>query len=154
AFIGSGSDVLGFNTEMSTDHGWGPGLFIFLRDQDARLGNAIWTLMSTHLPHTFCDYPVNFFEAPTDPGTLVMDATQAQALAHRVAATTVRDFFWQHMAYNIDQSFTAADWLSVSSQKLREITAGAIYHDATGELTAQQQRFAWYPYDVWLYLLA
>jgi hypothetical protein len=32
--------------------------------------------------------------------------------------------------------------------------AGEVYHDGVGELTALRSRFAWYPYDVWLYLLA
>lgn len=154
AFMGSGSDVLGFDTEMSTDHDWGPALFIVLRDQDAYYATSILNLMNSHLPHTFHGYPVNFVAAATERGTLVMDTTEAQPLTHRVAPITARAFFWQHLAYDIDQHFTAADWLSISSQKLRELTAGVIYHDDIGELTALQQRFVWYPHDVWLYLLA
>jgi hypothetical protein len=29
-----------------------------------------------------------------------------------------------------------------------------VHHDGTGELTAFRERLAWYPHDVWLYLLA
>ena len=32
ALIGEGSDVLGFDTEQSTDHGWGPKVFVFVAD--------------------------------------------------------------------------------------------------------------------------
>lgn len=29
ALLGTGSDVLGFDTEMSTDHDWGPSVVLF-----------------------------------------------------------------------------------------------------------------------------
>src|SRR6266508_4652058 len=32
ALLGSGSDVLGFDTARSTDHGWGPRLQLFVAD--------------------------------------------------------------------------------------------------------------------------
>jgi len=38
ALLGPGSEVLGFDTEMSIDHDWGPRLFIFLREEDAEQG--------------------------------------------------------------------------------------------------------------------
>ncbi len=34
ALIGSGSEVLGFDTEMSSDHHWGPRLMVFLKADD------------------------------------------------------------------------------------------------------------------------
>jgi hypothetical protein len=39
-------------------------------------------------------------------------------------------------------------------QKLLEFTSGRVYHDGLGELGAMRARLAWYPRDVWLYLLA
>ena len=33
--LGEGSEVLGFDTERSTDHDWGPRLQVFLTDSDA-----------------------------------------------------------------------------------------------------------------------
>src|SRR5690606_38244721 len=35
ALIGHGSEVLGFDTERSTDHDWGPRVLIFLADDEA-----------------------------------------------------------------------------------------------------------------------
>jgi hypothetical protein len=32
ALLGPGSDVLGLDTEVSTDHGWGPRLHVFVDD--------------------------------------------------------------------------------------------------------------------------
>jgi hypothetical protein len=42
ALVGAGSEVLGFDTERSTDHDWGPRLLVFLDDEEAeRLGGTI-----------------------------------------------------------------------------------------------------------------
>jgi len=35
ALIGAGSEVLGFDTDRSTDHDWGPRLQLFLGEEDA-----------------------------------------------------------------------------------------------------------------------
>jgi len=43
--------------------------------------------------------------------------------------------------------------LTIPQQQLLEWTAGKVFHDDLG-LEAVRQRFAWYPRDVWLYLLA
>ena len=45
------------------------------------------------------------------------------------------------------------DWLSVSEQKLRAFTGGAVFHDEIG-LQGVRDRLAYYPRDVWLYQLA
>ncbi len=37
ALIGSGSEILGFDTEMSTDHHWGPRVMLFLKEDDHNL---------------------------------------------------------------------------------------------------------------------
>src|SRR3954462_8662942 len=67
ALIGPGSDVLGFDGEMSTDHDWGPRCQIFLRDVDGHLASAIHGLLRHELPHTFYGYPVGTTQSPDDP---------------------------------------------------------------------------------------
>jgi hypothetical protein len=54
----------------------------------------------------------------------------------------------------MDQPLDAIDWLTLSGQTLRMMTAGAVHYDGVGELTAFRQKLSWYPEDVWLYLLA
>ena len=67
AHPGWGSDVLGFDTEMSRDHDWGPAVHIFLRDEDAHLAENASQMLSHRLPHSFDGYPVNFGETPVEP---------------------------------------------------------------------------------------
>ena len=41
ALLGRGSEVLGFDDEMSTDHDWKPRVLLFLREEDqARFGDG------------------------------------------------------------------------------------------------------------------
>jgi hypothetical protein len=37
---------------------------------------------------------------------------------------------------------------------MRELTAGAVYHDGFGALSKIREQLAWYPHDIWLYLMA
>src|SRR5512135_2849613 len=51
ARLGAGSDVLGFDTPMSTDHDWGPRLMLFLAEDDAdRLHETIYKALQATLP--------------------------------------------------------------------------------------------------------
>src|SRR3989442_12329338 len=61
ALLGRGSEVLGFDDEMSADHYWGPRLLLFLReeDQDSR-GDAIREALRQGLAPRFRDYPTDW----------------------------------------------------------------------------------------------
>src|ERR1700761_611094 len=61
--IGMGSEVLGFDTEMSTDHHWGPRLQLFLADDQIHLAAEISSRLATSLPVTFMGYPTNWTES-------------------------------------------------------------------------------------------
>jgi hypothetical protein len=154
AHLGAGSDVLGFDTEMSRDHDWGPTVHIFLRDQDAHLAQDIRQMLTHRLPHSFYSYPVNFDETPVEPGTFGMKMTSDGPVNHRVHIMTPRAFFHMQLAYDIDHPPDVAAWLTIPSQSLREITTGAVHYDGVGELTTLRQLLAWYPHNVWLYLMA
>ena len=71
ALIGSGSEVLGFDNEMSSDHHWGPRVMLFLREADhARYHEALRRSLSDQLPRTFHGYPTNFTPPnPEDSGS-------------------------------------------------------------------------------------
>jgi hypothetical protein len=154
ARIGAGSEVLGFDDAMSTDHDWGPRLDLVLREEDARQAAALNALLRQQLPHSFYGYSVSMEAAPDEPGVRLMRPTEAGPVNHRVTITTVRQLLREQIAYEAELPLAPADWLSISSQKLLELTAGAVYHDAPGELSKLRSDLAFYPRDIWLYLLA
>lgn len=155
--IGIGSEVLGFDDEMSTDHHWGPRLMLFLGQKDAdRFAEAISEILAEELPYEFHGYPTNFSEPnlhPNDRGTQLLQAIEEGPVNHRVIVHSVKGFFLEYMGLDIGQALDPADWLSLPEQKLRAVTAGAVFHDAAG-LENVRDRLAYYPRDVWLYLLA
>lgn len=154
ALIGPGSDVLGFDTAMSTDHDWGPRGQILLRDTDAGLAEPIRELLRHELPHVFAGYPTGSMPSPGEQGVRWMHATSEGPIEHFVFVGTLRAFVRTHLAFELGQPLDAADWLTFSSQTLRELTAGTLHHDGVGELSALRQELAYYPHDIWLYLLA
>lgn len=155
ALLGPGSEVLGFDTEMSVDHDWGPRLFIFLREEDAIQGDAIGNLLSQQLPERFADFPVSL-PTPLEPRTRIerMIRPLAGPVKHRVIPITVRNFVRVQLGYDLTQPLETADWLTFPSHALGELVAGEVYHDDVGEITTFRTHFAWYPHDAWLYMLA
>lgn len=155
ALIGHGSEVLGFDTPVSTDHHWGPRAMIFLDEGDfSAHKDRLHEVFRWRLPHRFLGYPTNFAQpVPEDPGTRLLKATDDGPIDHRVEIFTVRGFALDYLGFDPDAKPGAADWLSFPQQKLRTLTGGEVYHDAVG-LQALRDRFAYYPHDVWLYMLA
>lgn len=155
ALIHTGSEVLGFDTEMSADHGWGPRVDLFLADADhAALRDVIDAALRHKLPHAFRGYPTSFTEPdPTDNGTQHLEARTSGPVNHKVNVFTPRGFFLNYLAFDITRDIEPADWLTFPEQKLRTVTRGAVFHDEVG-LEHSRARFGYYPRDVWLYLLA
>src|SRR5215472_15168117 len=73
ALIGYGSDVLGYDTAISTDHEWGPRLLLFLDEftYAARADKISWRL-SAKLPPVFRGYSTGF-SARDAEGVRVME---------------------------------------------------------------------------------
>ena len=155
ALIGSGSEVLGFDDAMSTDHHWGPRVMLFLTPADhAQHAAAIHELLRQRLPTSFRGYPTNFSTPdPTDNGVQLLVYVASGPVNHRVTMETVAGFFQDYMAVDVATPLTPADWLTIPQQKLRTIAAGAVFHDDIG-LADVCARFASYPHDVWLYQMA
>ena len=153
ARLGSGSDVLGYDTPMSTDHDWGIRQQLFLRESDFERHNvAIHELFRQQFPPTYQGYSVHF-GGPDEEGTRLLAEAKAGAVNHRVEVTTIGRFMVQYLPFDPLDEVTVADWLVTPQQKLLEITKGQVYADELGALTAVRRKLAWYPHDVWLYLL-
>jgi hypothetical protein len=155
ALIGPGSEVLGLDTEQSTDHHWGPRAMLFLREEDyAREKDRLFEIFRWRLPHRFLGYATNFAQpAPEDPGVRLLKLTESGPVDHRVEVCAVRRFVRDTLDFDPDDDLTALDWLSFAQQRLLTLTGGEIYHDDVG-LGQTRAKFAYYPRDVWLYMLA
>lgn len=97
------------------------------------------------LPERFRGYPVRLrhsHEAPAAPPR------------QRVEVHTARRFFAAYLGFDPTADLGPDKWLTTPEQTLLELTAGAVYHDDLGELTALRARLAYYPRDVWLYRMA
>jgi len=153
--IGPGSEVLGFDTEMSTDHNWGVRVSVFLTEADhARLADELHTTLGFKLPFSFHGWPTAFKEVPDDPGTVVPSLTGARPINHRVQITTLQDFIQSYIGVELDRELAVLDWLAIPEQNLRTLAAGAVYHDGLNLLEPMRLKLAYYPHDVWLYLLS
>ena len=154
ALLGSGSEVLGFDTPLSRDHDWGPRCQLFLEEQAlGRQGRAIQAVLRDRLPVRFLGYPTNF--EPTEEGeTTWMVDVATGPVNSRVELLTVRGYFADYLGVDPTVDLSALDWLTFSEQKLRAIVSGRVFHDGLGLLCDAQHKFTYYPRDVWLYLLA
>jgi Domain of unknown function (DUF4037) len=144
ALLGPGSEVLGFDSARSADHDWGPRLQVFLAPgpgQDRAAG--LTAMLAGALPPAFRGYPVAF--------PLTRDPDDVPRHRVEVIADLVP---WLGTGFDPRRPAAAPDWLAVPAQRLAELTAGAVFHDEPGELTAARAALAWYPHDVWLYILA
>jgi hypothetical protein len=155
ALIGPGSEVLGFDTEMSTDHHWGPRVLLFVPDARwQELAPAIRETLRWTLPRRFLGYPTNFTPPDAnDNGTQLLTDAPDGPINHRVETVPLRGWFRDYLGVDVSQPLSAADWLALPEQKLLSATAGEVFHDAVG-LSALRERLAYYPRDIWLYLLA
>lgn len=155
ALLGTGSEVLGFDTEMSADHGWGPRVDLFLREEDYEgTRGAVNEALRRGLPHSLRGYPTSFTDPElNDNGVQHLEARDSGPVNHKVDITTPRRFFLDYLAFDIREEIEPADWLTFTEQKLRTVAAGGVFHDGIG-LEDVRARFRYYPRDVWLYVLA
>jgi hypothetical protein len=138
ARIGEGSEVLGFDDQRSTDHGWGLRLAIFVNaDGLAPVRAAI----NAQLPDEFAGWPVRY-------------GWDLYPVTHHVEVATLTDWSIDFLGCDATQPLTTLDWLLVPQQRLLGVTRGAVYHDGIGELTKMRDQLAWFPNDVAEWMLA
>jgi hypothetical protein len=148
-----GSDVIGFDTPMSMDHGWGPKLTLFLgEDAYQQQHKEIDDHLAYHLPFEVHGFPTNFGE-PLDDGGLMALKT-GYPIHHMITITTPVRFFADYLGADIHRPLSPAIWLTIPQQRLRTVRSGRIYHDGLWTLADLRKRFHWYPHDLWLYLMA
>jgi hypothetical protein len=135
--LGSGSDVLGLDDEMSRDHDWGCRLAVLVGDDVDQ--EALSDQLERELPAAFLGHPVRF-------------PTSWKPEGHQVGINTVDGFARFYLG--VIPGDDPIDWLLLTGQSVLEVIAGPVFHDDTGELTALRSLLTWYPDDVAEYLIA
>lgn len=154
ALIGSGSEVVGFDTARSTDHHWGPRVMLFLSELDhLASATALSDDLSAKLPYTFRGYSTNFGE-PDAIGVRLMRDTDAGPVRHMIQILTVRSFFMSYLGFDPEAPIHVSDWLTFPEHRLLAVTSGKVFHDGLGDLTRIREQLSYYPHDLWLYLMA
>ena len=138
ALLGWGSEVLGRDTERSTDHGWGPRLQLFVAPEDVP---EVAAAVDAGLPGEFRGWPTRF-------------GWDDRPAVHHVETTSMSDWLEGQLGFDPLDGLGHADWLTTPQQALLEVTAGAVFHDGLGELERLRELLDWYPDDVWLWLIA
>jgi hypothetical protein len=155
ARIGPGSEVLGYDTRRSADHEWGPRLDLFVAEEEVdALAEPIRGLLSQTLPKTIRGWPTSFRESddPRDPVGR-MEETDGP-INHRIAIQSVRGWLEDRLGLTAIRAPTTIEWLAMPQQRLAEAVEGAVYRDDLGDISRVRTMLAWYPGDVWRYLLA
>ena len=133
ALIGFGSDVLGFDSQRSTDHGWGPRFQLFVAaDQIEGASRDV----ADALPDTFRGWPTRF-------------GWDDEAVGHHVEIAEVGAWLTERLGVDPSEGLSSIDWLSMPHQRLAEVTRGPVFHDDSGVLTRVRAYLAWYPDQVW-----
>lgn len=139
ALLGTGSDVLGYDTMRSTDHDWGPRAVILVARDDV---DAAAARVAAVLPHTFRGWPVSI-------------GRDGVAFRPQIDVTTLSAWMVDRLGFDpLAAPLDVADWLTTPQQRLLEVVAGDVFHDDTGNLTGLRNVLRWYPDDVWWWLLA
>lgn len=137
--LGPGSDVLGYDTERSTDHDWGPRALILVAEGERqRCRERIRGV----LPATYGGWSVSMGHdgLPPEPRVDVLSPSE-----------------WLRSQFGFDPTsrpLSAADWLLLPQQRILGVVAGAVFADDTGVLGAARALLARYPDDVWWWLVA
>jgi hypothetical protein len=133
AIIGTGSETLGLDDEISRDHHWGPRANVmYLRADEARLDKRIQTILQTKLPKKYLQYEVH-----ADLKSWIS-----------VCSTSVENFIETILGVP-GLPTRDLDWLQLCEMDLLHVTGGKVVSDGPGELTRYRQHLAYYPDNVW-----
>jgi Domain of unknown function (DUF4037) len=133
AIVGTGSEILGMDDEISRDHHWGPRANVmYLRADADRLRDKLRRLFDEELPRNYGEYAIH-----ANIGNLT-----------GVCCGAVEDFFLRFLGTD-ELPARDLDWLALCEVDLFHVTAGQVVYDGPGELTRRRQALAYYPANVW-----
>ena len=75
-------------------------------------------------------------------------------VSSHVTVTALRPWLLDQLGVDALSALSTRDWLLTPQQRILGVVAGATYADDSGQLTGVRRRLAWYPDDVWRWLVA
>ena len=132
--VGSGSECLGFDDEVSRDHDFEPGFCLLLPDESVVDRRTAFLLERAYakLPKEFMGF---------------RRSALAPVGGARHGVLRAADFFLEKVGAP-DGVLTVDQWLKLPQQSLLEATGGAIFRDDLGEITAIRAALSCMPEDV------
>lgn len=152
--IGYGSDVLGYDDPVSTDHMWGPRFYLFLRKEDLAKKDAIFRALSENLPCAYRGYSVNFTEPdPNDCGVQHPKWVDSGPVNPLVFIQTFEDYLAEQLGTSDLAHIGPLRWLAFSEHRLLSLVSGRFFVDGL-DCAGKLAPIWYYPRDVKLYLIA
>ncbi len=137
---GSGSEVLGFDDEISHDHDFEPGFCIFIPSEDVLDRKAAFAL-----ERAYAKLPSEF------NGFSRQKISPAGGARHGVIRL---DEFLTGKIGNPEGRLSVYEWLKIPTQYLLEVTKGELFYDGDGKFTKIREELSLMPRDVRLKRLA
>jgi len=152
ALVGYGSELLGFDDELSRDHNWGPRVHLFIdRKAFDQRAHGLVAEFSNAVPTHFLGEPIGWRSRPHPPAG---GDEAVGALDHGLEIHTVEGTLERLLGIRSVDGLTAPQWLAFPEQRLLALTGGAVFHEDSGRLTQARSALAYFPHDVWLYKIA
>ena len=131
---GAGSEVLGYDDELSQDHDFEPGFCIFLPSEDVVTRREAFLLERAYsaLPEDFEGFRRNRLN-PVG--------------GNRHGVIRLADFLEEHLG-NADGKLGVYEWLRLPEQYLLEVTGGRIFRDDSGFFTEIREQLSFFPEDL------
>jgi hypothetical protein len=118
ALLGSGSDVLGYDTEQSMDHDWGLRAQLFLAPRDsAKMRGRVVHALGESLPQTFEGLSTRFTK-PDSGDVRPRMIEEGELGTPKVWVGTIHDYFQTYLHVDPFRRLGDLDWLLLPSQKL------------------------------------
>ena len=128
--ITAGSQILGYDDIISTDHGWTPGCILFLNECDLNIRDELTGIFNKILPSAYKWYKA-------DNAISIWISTINEVIDGYIGKMPQNDL----------------EWLAISEHRLLGLTAGRIFLDMLN-IEEVRSKLSFYPQDVKLYLIA
>lgn len=152
--IGYGSDVLGYDDPVSTDHMWGPRFYMFLNSADMPKKAEIFKALSEELPYTYQGYSVNFTKPDEkDNGVQHPEFIREGNVNPLIFIQTFDDYLSEQLGTSDLRHIEPFEWLAFSEHRLLSLVSGKFFADDLN-LADEIAQIQYYPKDVKLYLIA